>query len=380
MSIGIYDFDFFNYPEVVPNLECAKLLAYYRNHNQITVLTDRLNPYAYSKFFIRKDYDDGTVFPKELISNCEIGGRYFSGEKYLSFSKEIELTKPDFYAYQKFIDLFSVVPSYRDRLKRVLNCAHFRFAPDSKNLLPLEFLKSQIEKKQSGLFAHDFNLASIKSASDLIVELQGSFLKQNNETRLPFGNKFPLKIYEYSDLQKWCQIKFIPDAFFLQYEGIMDTENLISFSESCPHICARTFYNISFGCFDENDFLINRAPIIFLQSLILRRNKKKILLTYDRNILIKKIVKDFITLLNLFLDFRCDDGCGDSTITMFRFVKYWTKIHPTGAGLSTEEIRQVFRFFEETNPELFKAFYDLQSVDFIGGKYINDRRRNKTTN
>jgi len=93
--------------------------------------------------------------------------------------------------------------------------------------------------------------------------------------------------------------------------------------------------------------------------LILRRNKKKILLTYDRNILIKKIVRDFITLLNLFLDFRCDDGRGDSTITMFRFVKYWTKIHPTGSGLSTEEIRQIFRFFEETNPELFKAFYDL---------------------
>lgn len=57
--IGIHDADFFTYENVMPNLECAKLYTYYNRHNNISVLTPAREPSKYTKFIIRKDYDDG---------------------------------------------------------------------------------------------------------------------------------------------------------------------------------------------------------------------------------------------------------------------------------------------------------------------------------
>ena len=61
-TIGVMDYDFFNYNNVIPNLECAKLVAYYRNHNHIAVLSPVLRPDRFNKFFVRKEYNDG-IFP-----------------------------------------------------------------------------------------------------------------------------------------------------------------------------------------------------------------------------------------------------------------------------------------------------------------------------
>ena len=50
---GIYDYDFFNYENVIPNLECAKLITYYRQHNELAVLVPSLTPEPYTKFIVR---------------------------------------------------------------------------------------------------------------------------------------------------------------------------------------------------------------------------------------------------------------------------------------------------------------------------------------
>jgi hypothetical protein len=42
--ILIYDWDYFHYPHVIPNLECAKLAAYEKKHKNITVFNDQLIP------------------------------------------------------------------------------------------------------------------------------------------------------------------------------------------------------------------------------------------------------------------------------------------------------------------------------------------------
>ena len=78
--IGIHDYDFFNYEHVIPNIDCAKYLTYYRDHRTIAVLVPRLNPTPYTKFIVRKEYDD-SYYPKELfLPNVEYGGRAFSVE------------------------------------------------------------------------------------------------------------------------------------------------------------------------------------------------------------------------------------------------------------------------------------------------------------
>ena len=54
-TVAVYDYDFFNYESVIPNLECAKLVAYYRKRNDIALLAPAMEPARYTKFIIRKD-------------------------------------------------------------------------------------------------------------------------------------------------------------------------------------------------------------------------------------------------------------------------------------------------------------------------------------
>ena len=76
--IGIHDYDFFNYEHVIPNIDCAKYLTYYRDHRTIAALVPQLNPTPYTKFIVRKEYNDD-YYPKELfLPNVEYGGRAFS--------------------------------------------------------------------------------------------------------------------------------------------------------------------------------------------------------------------------------------------------------------------------------------------------------------
>ena len=48
------------------NLELMKLATYYKQHNEIVKLATKLEPERYTKFFVRKDWDDG-LYPKEFF-------------------------------------------------------------------------------------------------------------------------------------------------------------------------------------------------------------------------------------------------------------------------------------------------------------------------
>lgn len=58
-TILIYDYDFFHYPSVIPNLECAKYAAWRKYRKDIVVFNNNLDPSHYTKTFFRKEYDDG---------------------------------------------------------------------------------------------------------------------------------------------------------------------------------------------------------------------------------------------------------------------------------------------------------------------------------
>ena len=58
-TISAYDYDFFHYEHVIPNLECAKIVQYYRNHNTIAALTPNIDLTHFARVYVRKDYDDG---------------------------------------------------------------------------------------------------------------------------------------------------------------------------------------------------------------------------------------------------------------------------------------------------------------------------------
>lgn len=378
MSVGVYDFDFFNYENVIPNLECAKLITYYRQHNQLAVLTPELVPEPYTNYFIRKEYDDG-IYPRKIFSpNCEYGGRAFNPEQYIPLPPAIERTIPDMHIYDKYISSFGKKNAEQEQIKRILNCAHMRLAPNSKNLLSFEELQPYFTKV-SGIFLHDYDLASLKPY-DLILRLQNQrkFRTRPGINPYPVGNKFPIKIYSSEELEKWYKIVTIPNAFFIEYYGYMSDKVLYHLCNENKRMARQVYYNITYGCSTENQFLMERLPKIFVQVLFLRMAGIKILLNYDDEFLKTKELCDLIDLLNCWLSFQWFSSYAPHSQPLYKFCRDNSYFHYTRWGflktvkLSVEEIRDIFRYIREHNYELFKMFYEWDEVKYQGGKIINE--------
>ena len=101
MSVGIMDADLATYTLVPFNLEAMKLSSYYKKKGEIVVLSPSFTPERNTKFFYRKDYNDGD-FPLNLLTtpNVEYGGLAFSNNKYFPLPLEIERMKPDTSLYE----------------------------------------------------------------------------------------------------------------------------------------------------------------------------------------------------------------------------------------------------------------------------------------
>lgn len=107
MSIGLYDLDMKTYTHVPINLEIAKLSSYYKGKREIVAMSPSFYPSKYSKFIVRKDYEDG-LYPKDLskFNNVEYGGYAFSNGLYSPLPHDIEIQKPDFTIYEGFKENF----------------------------------------------------------------------------------------------------------------------------------------------------------------------------------------------------------------------------------------------------------------------------------
>ena len=383
MTIGIHDYDFFHYEYVVPNLDCARLITYYRNKRQIAVLSPSLNPSMYTKFILRKEYNDG-IFPQEcFLPNVTYGGRAFSPEQYKPFLREIEDTIPDMHIYDKYIQYFSPTKKGQELVKRILNCAHIRLAPDSIHARSFEELKPYFVKGISGIFLHDYDISNIDGALDIILELQNQrpFKEQPGINYYPVGNKFPIRVYNNEDLKKWFQIVTIPNSFCLEYCGLLDDENLNYLCVENSKLARQLYYNISYGCYTEDQFLKERLPKIFMQTLFLRRNKVKILLKYEDGFFKIHELESIVKLLNCWLSLPYQEYFMPGTQSLFRFVRDAAKLHYVNwcfrrVDVSTDESRDAFQYVREHNYDLFKKFYECDAVIFKGGKIIDERTGN----
>lgn len=376
--VGVYDYDFFTYENVIPNLECAKLVNYYRKHNDISLLVPALNPQRYTKFIIRKDYNDG-IYPSNLFSqNCEYGGRAFNPEKYVPLDSKIEATAPDMHIYDKYIDHFGKKPTEKALIKRILNCAHLRIAPDSKTLTPISKLARNFQNRPTGIILHDYDLASLQPY-DYLVELQNqrTFKCRDEINPYPIGNKFPIKIYSSDELMKWLKLFIIPNAFYLEYCGLMSDEVLYNLCLENKRMARQVFYNIDYGCTSENDFLINRLPKIFVQALFLRKAGIRILLKYDEELIVTSELKNFISLLNCVIGFQWQENFMPRKQSLYDFCRSNKKLHYKSwafmsVSLTVEQTREIFQYFREHNYDLFAKFYEWDSVIYKGGKFENE--------
>ena len=380
--IGIHDYDFFNYEHVIPNIDCAKYLTYYRNHQTIAALATQLEPERYTSFIVRKEYDDGEYPKKLFLPNVEYGGRVFSVEKSKPLPPAVEATIPNMHVYDPYSSYFGRTQTDQKIFERILNCAHMRLAPDGHNLMPAKEFSSYFYKGITGIFLHDYDLAALK-AYDVISEIQNKrkFIYKDEIRPYPVGNKYPINIYSSNELQNWLKIVTIPNGLLLEYKGLMTDEVLYNLCMQNKRMARQVYYNVTYGCTDENDFLIHRARKIFIQTLFLRKSGIKILLKYDDDFFKTPELEKYIELLNCWLSFCYFDDCAPRYQTLYRIcakdssMRYLTWAFRT-ITVTVDEMRSIFQFFRERDYSIFKMFYEWDSVVYEGGQFINEWTRN----
>lgn len=383
-TIGVYDWDFMHYENVIPNLECAKLCTYFYNHHEIAMLAPKLEPAKYTKFFVRKEYNDG-IYPKSLfLPNCEYGGRAFTPEHYSPLAQDIEKTIPNMHIYDKYISNFGTKGYEKQQIKHILNCAHIRLSTDGIKPKTLNQLKRILDTgRYTGIIFHDYDLAQIEGAYDVIYELSQTreFKTKNGINPYAVGNKFPIQVNSSDGLQKWFKIVSMPDLFSLQYNGVMTNKVLYELCDENKRMARQIYYAIDASCSDEDQFLFEALPKIFSQVLFLRRQNIKILLKYNQEKIVTPELQNFIDLLNCWLSFRWHENFLPGVQSLYCFCRDNKYLHYKNwafqnVNVEVEDMRNSFQYIRERNYDLFKKFYDWDSVIYIGGELINEWSRN----
>ena len=386
--VGVYDWDFMHYENVIPNLECAKLYTYFHNRHEIAVLASEIEPERYTKFFVRKEYNDG-IYPKTLfLPNCEYGGRAFTPEHYSPLAPEIERTIPNMHLYDKYVDHFGTKTVEKQQIKHILNCAHIRLSTDEENPKTMaQLLRIFDTGGYTGIIFHDYDLARIEGAYDVIYELSQTrhFKTKKGINPYAVGNKFPIQVSNSKELEKWLKVISMPNLFCLQYNGLMDDDTLYYLCTENTRLARQVYYKIDEGWYNENHFLNFELPKIFIQALFLRRQGIKILLKYSDDKIITPELQTFIDLLNCWLSFSWMENFMRGTQSLYQFCrknkllhyKNWAFMNVT---VPTDDARDTFQYIRENNYELFKMLYELESVVYEGGTFIDEWERNSRKN
>jgi len=377
-TIGIFDWDFLNYQHVIPNLECAKLYTYFHNHHEIAVLTPTLNPAPYTKFFVRKEYDDGQ-YPSTLFApNCEYGGRAFTPLHYQPLAPDIEKTIPFFYPYQKYTDHFGSTKFDKAQIRHILNCAHIRLSTDEQKPKSLnQLLRITNTGRYTGIIFHDYDLARIEGAYDIIYNLSHTRFFKTKAGVNPYaiGNKFPIQVNNPTELEKWLKIIAMPNLFCLQYNGLMEDHILYALCTENTKMARQVYYNITASCSDENHFFFEMLPQIFLQVLFLRRMGIKILLKYDEQKIITPALQYLLDLINSWLRFTYYEE-SRHVQSLYEFCTATKKKIAyqdwrfRNVSVSIDQMRDAFQYVRERNYDLFKLFYEIDTVSYKGGHFV----------
>lgn len=257
MSVGLYDLDMKTYTQVPINLEIAKLSSYYKGKREIVALSPSFQPSRFSKFIIRKDYEDG-IYPRNLLNfdNIEYGGYAFSNGLYVPLPDEIEVQKPDLSIYERYRDEFSTTKEFETAFQTMSNAQHLRLSLDGKTIWNDYHKQLWDPDDTTVFFFHDKNLNQIDGAYELITELTS----RNKGLMNGFvGMKFPVVVDNGEDLLKWCSFKPAHSFFCLQYNGVIDDEVLAEFvtKRYGKSFLRQLDYVVTIGFKDQEDFIQN---------------------------------------------------------------------------------------------------------------------------
>ena len=376
MIVGIMDYDYFTYWNTMPNLECAKLLAYHKKQKDIALLAPKLEPGRYSQFYIRKDYED-KKYPKEFfLPNVSYGGRAVSQEKYVPFPLEIEKIVPDFSPYEKYLNSFG---KDKDGIKRILRATHCRLSTNEKDIDNFVRAQLQIFPKTSGIIIHDYHPEQVIGAVDFLKEASQSRTFVTDPTKIkpvPIGMKYPPVVQTKEELYKWIDLPQLPGIFQVQYNGLMQ-DSLIK--ELCDKDrkwkVQKMIYN-PFAAISSNEEAEKLLDVVYRQCLYLSSHQVNFLLTLGKNFSLSQEIENLFRLWNEFFPSKAEKQGN----TLFFFVR--TKANAFSAPLFTEksfstrttieENRRSLMYSREKNYKLFKMFYETLHVHYEKGEFVDD--------
>ena len=373
MSIGLYDVDFFKYHQVMLNLEIMKMATYFKNRREITVLSPTFSPERYAKFYLRKDYYDGT-FPAGLnkYQNLEYGGFAFTGNLYVPMNEEIEVCAPDLHVYDKYKDLFfENVKNHKAVYTSLTNNIHLRISLDEKTIW--EPFEKQIPRgsKANILYFHDRDLGSIENSYETVEYLLNKYSRKN-ESPAFLGVKYPIICNTFNIFQQWEKLPFSEAFFTIQINELLEDEELVSLIENNTAArCQRIRYRIASSSSDKNDFIESVLPKIFKQVIFCCNHHKQISLIIDDDFRIEQKWRDLITLFNLYMRAAVDYTRVPALYRFCKALKPKEEMRKTGI-MSKEEAKEIFLYVYNRHPELFKMFYECNQVHLEGGEFKID--------
>lgn len=382
MSIGIYDMDLMTYKVVPFNLEAMKLSSYYKKKGEIVVLATQFCPERHSRFFVRKDYDDG-IYPPNMgqIENVEYGGNAFSNNVYVPLPLEIEKSKPDTSLYAKTKNIFERSTLYTETerkkvFRNLLEAEHGRLSLDGKTIWEDYERQFAYLPAAKNLILHDYDLGAVEGSFEITKGLLDRARKDGWATRI--GMKYPIKISKGQDLLNWCSLRPNSTMFSLEYDGIVPAD---AFTEFVGMIKEKSIYKqldywITRGGETEEE-LIAKMPLIFKQLVLSRGYRVRYTLRYDKGFFSDERWEKMIKLFNFFQHSMSKYEMYDYLLTIpdatfFEFSRRMTDKPPKyykmkETPLSKEEIREIFLFASQQNVELFNLFYEC-NLNSLGGK------------
>ena len=378
--ILVYDYDYFHYPGVIPNLECAKIAAYEKKKRNITVFHNNFEPERYSKAYFRKEYDDGLYDNSILKSNVLYGGRAFS-QVYKPFNIEMELVEPDFEIYRKYSDCYGYTKKNAQQIKTLLTATHFRLSLDGQKLLPFPY--ERLRPRHPCVVLHDYDLAAVPQSFELVQEIMTA---RPRGLMYHIGNKYPINVYTFEDLKKWLSIYPMGDCFYLQYNGLFTDEQIIELLSEPTMSLRQMIYNFTFKCASEAEFMVKVLPQIYKQALFLRRYKIKFLLNIDEDFFQTPELLNLMKLINCWYGKTFIESlpkpngrtlygyCSSNKIAYIEPFP-WQKL-----TVSKEQMRESFQYIRKHNYDVFDKFYSAPGVIIQGGKLEYGWERNPKEN
>ena len=377
MSIGIMDADMSSYTLVPFNLEVMKLSAYYKKKGEIVTLSPSFSPEKNTKFFYRKDYNDGE-FPLNLLTskNVEYGGLAFSNNVYNPLPLEIEKQRPDTEIYAKMEPIIKGTTSgARNKIfQNMMTAEHCRISLDGKTVwkdYPSQF---KYLAGARNLMLHDYDLGAIEGGFETVQEILSKARTDGWATKV--GMKFPVQVKDGKELLKWSSLNSNSTFYSLRYIGVMDDDTFNEWVSTCRQraVYSQMEYHVTAPWYDPNDFIENLLPKIFRQVIISRSYRVFFSLKYDEGFFPDPRWENVLRLFNYYHNSYSGEPLSRyfnmiADDTMFDFASKSQTVPKSyyGEVFNKDQIREIFAFVREFNYPLFKDFYEC-TAEKLGGR------------